>query len=207
MKSIVWDFDDTIANSYPGIVNATQRSLRENFDISLSKDTIFKESKKTSVRKFVTDLLKDQENPDQAVDLFYKVYHHYESEYHDKITLVPHIKDILKYCDEKHYIQFVVTHRDQSIYDLAKSLGIEHFFKEIISVDDGYKRKPDPDMLNYLINKYDLKRDELWVVGDREIDVKFGHSVGAKTILLNNQAVDFSYDYRVNDLLEIKKII
>ncbi|WP_334340243.1 HAD-IA family hydrolase [Companilactobacillus sp. HBUAS56275] len=207
MKSIVWDFDDTIANSYPGIVSATQRSLRENFDISLSKDTIFKESKKTSVRKFAAELLKDQDDPKQALDLFYNVYHRYEKEYHDKITLIPHIKNVLEYCDKKRYMQFVVTHRDQSIYDLAKSLGIEHYFKEIISVENGYKRKPNPEMLKYLIEKYDLATDDLWVVGDREIDVKFGKSVGAHTILLNDQEVDFDYEYRVSDLLEIEKII
>jgi len=207
MKSIVWDFDDTIANSYPGIVSATQRSLRENFDISLSKDTIFKESKKTSVRKFVTDLLKDEEDTDKAVEVFYKTYFRYEKEYHDKITLIPHIEDVLKYYDDKHEIQFIVTHRDQSIYDLAKSLGIEHYFKEIISVSEGFKRKPDPEMLEYLIDKYDLKKEDLWVIGDRQIDLEFGDGVGANTILLNSADVDFDYQHKVSDLLEIEKII
>lgn len=207
MKSIVWDFDDTIANSYPGIVSATQKSLRENFDISLSKDTIFKEAKKTSVRKFVTELLADQEDVEQAVKVFYASYFRYEKDYHDKITLIPHIKNVLKYCDEKHYMQFIVTHRDQSIFPLAKSLGIEHYFKEIISVADGFKRKPDPDMLNYLMDKYDLKNDDLWVIGDRKIDIDFGKSVNANTILLNDEKVDFDYDYQISDLLEIEKII
>ncbi|ALB28954.1 HAD-IA family hydrolase [Companilactobacillus heilongjiangensis] len=207
MKSIVWDFDDTIANSYPGIVSATQKSLRENFDISLSKDTIFKEAKKTSVRKFVNELLSDQEDVDQAVKVFYASYYRYEKDYHDKITLIPHIKNILKYCDEKHYMQFIVTHRDDSIYPLAKSLGIEHYFKEIVSVADDFKRKPDSEMLDYLIEKYDLKKEDLWVVGDRKIDIDFGRSVGAQTILLNSEKVDFDYDYQVSDLLEIEKII
>ncbi|MFC6177058.1 HAD hydrolase-like protein [Companilactobacillus huachuanensis] len=207
MKSIVWDFDDTIANSYPGIVSATQKSLRENFDISLSKDTIFKEAKKTSVRKFVTELLADQEDVEQAVKVFYASYYRYEKDYHDRITLIPHIKNILKYCDDKHYMQFIVTHRDESIYPLAKSLGIEHYFKEIVTVADDFKRKPDSEMLDYLIEKYDLKKEDLWVVGDRKIDIDFGHSVGAQTILLNSEKVDFDYDYQVSDLLEIEKII
>lgn len=207
MKSIVWDFDDTIANSYPGIVSATQKSLRENFDISLSKDTIFKEAKKTSVRKFVTELLSDQEDVEQAVKVFYASYYRYEKDYHDKITLIPHIKNILKYCDEKHYMQFIVTHRDDSIYPLAKSLGIEHYFKEIVSVADDFKRKPDSEMLDYLIEKYDLKKEDLWVVGDRKIDIDFGRSVGAQTILLNSEKVDFDFEYQVSDLLEIEKII
>lgn len=207
MKSIVWDFDDTIANSYPGIVSATQKSLRENFDISLSKDTIFKEAKKTSVREFVTELLKDQEDVDQAVKIFYATYFRYEKDYHDKITLIPHIKQVLDYCQQKGYLQFIVTHRDQSIYDLVKSLGIAKYFKEVVSVADGYKRKPDSDMLDYLINKYDLDKADLWSIGDRKIDIDFGKSVGANTILLNDEDVDFDYDHKVSDVIEIEKII
>jgi len=90
---------------------------------------------------------------------------------------------------------------------LAKSLGIEHYFKEIVSVADDFKRKPDSEMLDYLIEKYDLKKEDLWVVGDRKIDIDFGRSVGAQTILLNSEKVDFDFDYQVSDLLEIEKII
>ncbi|MFH5811540.1 HAD-IA family hydrolase [Companilactobacillus sp. FL22-1] len=207
MKSIVWDFDDTIANSYPGIVSATQRSLRENFDISLSKDTIFKESKKTSVRKFVTELLQDQDNVEQAVKVFYLSYFRYEKEYHDKITLMPHIKQVLHYCADHGYTQFIVTHRDQSIFPLIKSLGIADYFKEAVSVADDFQRKPDPDMLQYLIKKYGLSSDELWVIGDRKIDVDFGKSVGANTIIFSADKVDFDHDYQVKDLIEIEKIL
>lgn len=207
MLSIVWDFDGTLANSYPGIVEATQKSLRENFDISLSKDTIFKESKKTSIRKFATDTLKDQPDVQQAVELFYKTYYRYEKEYHDKITLIPHAKNILDYCQEKGALQFVVTHRDQSIHELVKQLNIDKYFKEVISADEDHKRKPDPEMLDYLISKYGLKRSHLWVIGDRQIDVDFGKSVSANTILLNANKVDFDYDNKVADLLDIKQII
>lgn len=207
MKSIVWDFDDTIANSYPGIVSATQRSLRENFDISLSKDTIFKEAKKTSVRKFVTELLKDEDDVEQAVKVFYATYFRYEKEYHDKITLIPHALDILDYCQAKGYEQFIVTHRDESIHDLADSLEIKRYFKDVISVAEDHKRKPDPEMLDYLIDKYDLDKADLWVIGDRQIDLDFGHSVGAQTILLNSDKVDFPVEHQVSDLLDIEKII
>ncbi|PMD71145.1 HAD-IIIA family hydrolase [Companilactobacillus nuruki] len=207
MKSIVWDFDDTIANSYSGIVSATQKSLRENFGISLSKDTIFKEAKKTSIRKFVTEILNNEENVDQAVKIFYVSYFRYEKEYHDKITLMPHIKNVLEFCKEKGYEQFIVTHRDQSIYDLVRSLGIANYFTEVVSVADNHKRKPDPEMLNYLIDKYKLTANELWTIGDRQIDLDFGKNVGAQTILLNSDNVDFAYDYKVSDVLEIEEIL
>jgi haloacid dehalogenase superfamily, subfamily IA, variant 1 with third motif having Dx(3-4)D or Dx(3-4)E len=108
---------------------------------------------------------------------------------------------------EKGALQFVVTHRDQSIHELVKQLNIDKYFKEVISADDGHKRKPDPEMLDYLISKYGLKRNHLWVIGDRQIDVDFGKSVSANTILLNANKVDFDYDNKVADLLDIKQII
>ena len=62
-------------------------------------------------------------------------------------------------------------------------------------------------MLNYLIKKYGLNKDDLWVIGDRKIDVDFGQSVGAHTILFNSENVDFEYEHKVSDITEIEQII
>lgn len=204
MRSIVWDFDGTLANSYPGIVMATQKSLKENFDISISKDSIYKEALKTSVRKFASDLVDGDQD---KINIFYKSYKLYEQDYHDQIKLMPHAKIALEYCKVQGYQQFIVTHRDTSIFKVAKKLGIDKYFTDILSAEDGHIRKPDPEMLNYLISKYSLDNNDLWVIGDRKIDIDFGNTVGAKTILINSGDIDFKVDYKINNLQELNDII
>ncbi|WP_125566891.1 HAD-IA family hydrolase [Companilactobacillus insicii] len=204
MKSIVWDFDGTLANSYPGIVMATQKSLKENFDINISKDSIYKEILKTSVRKLTTELLDGDADKAKA---FYKSYKLFEQNYYDQIKLMPHARIILEYCKLQGYQQFIVTHRDTSIFNIAKRLDIAKYFTEIISVEDGHTRKPDSEMLDYLINKYSIDPSEMWSIGDRKIDIDFGKAAHTKTILLSDKKVDFDVDYQVKSLQEIDKIL
>ncbi|WP_334328635.1 HAD-IA family hydrolase [Companilactobacillus sp. HBUAS59699] len=204
MKSIVWDFDGTLANSYPGIVMATQRSLKENFDIDISKDSIYKEALKTSVRKLAGDLL---DGDDEKVKTFYKSYKLHEQTYHDQIKLMPHAKIALEYCKIQGYQQFIVTHRDTSIFEVAKRLGIADYFKEMVSAEDGHIRKPDSEMLDYLIEKYSLDPRDIWVVGDRKIDIDFGKAANAKTVLLSDQKIDFDVDHQIKNLQEIDQVL
>lgn len=204
MKSIVWDFDGTLANSYPGIVMATQKSLKENFDISLSKDSIYKEALKTSVRNLASDLLDDDKN---KVKTFYKSYKLHEKMYHDQIKLMPHAKIALEYCKVQGYQQFIVTHRDTSIFEVAKRLGIADYFTEMVSAEDDHIRKPDSEMLDYLIKKYYLESENLWVIGDRKIDMDFGKAVNANTILLSDQKIDYDVDHQIKSLQEIDNVL
>lgn len=207
MTSIIWDFDGTLANSYPGMVAATQKALEDNFKIKLSKDTIYSGIKETSIRKFVAELLeKNEETSQDDLDIFYKNYSLYEKNFHDQIRLMPHAQVTLDYCRNQGYRQFVVTHRDKSIFEIAKNLGISKYFEEIVSVSDDFKRKPDPDMLNYLINKYNLDNHDMFVIGDRKIDVDFGNGVSAKTILLSDDK-NLVADYKVVGLNDLSNIL
>lgn len=207
MTSIIWDFDGTLANSYPGMVAATQKSLEENFKIKLSKDTIYSGIKETSIKKFVSETLKNSDNvTNGGLTEFYKIYTLYENEYHSQIRLMPHAKIALDYLKSEGFEQFIVTHRDESIFDIAKNLNISEYFKEIVSVSDNFVRKPDPDMLNYLIRKYDLDNHDMFVIGDRKIDIDFGKSVAAKTILLSDDK-NMDSDYKIESLNDINTIL
>ncbi|MCH4008205.1 HAD-IA family hydrolase [Companilactobacillus sp.] len=211
MTSIVWDFDGTLANSYPGMVVAVQDSLKNNFQIELSKDTIYTDIKKTSIRAYVTGLFQDKnetpEEVDRDVKIFYHDYKLLEKQYQDKIRLMPHALNALKYLQSKGVQQFIVTHRDESINSLVKTLGINDFFEEVVSVENGFVRKPDSNMLKYLLDKYTLSPNDLWVIGDRKIDIDFGKSVDAKSILLTDSKSDFGQTKTISDLLEIENMI
>lgn len=211
MTSIVWDFDGAIANSYPGMVIAVQQSLKENFQLEFSKDTIYHDIKKTSIRNYVTELFRDKVHSEDElkknVDIFYHDYKFLEKNNQDKINLLPHAKSTFAELKQAGFQQFLVTHRDESIYQLAKTLEIEDYFTEIVSVEKDFRRKPDSHMLDYLIEKYHLDKSNLWVIGDRQIDIDFGRSVSAKTILLTDQNVDLGQDKTITDLNQVLSVI
>ncbi|WP_129044986.1 HAD-IA family hydrolase [Companilactobacillus metriopterae] len=201
-SAIVWDFDGTIADSYPGMVKATQYSLEKNFGINISESEIKSEVIKTSIRDYVSNLLLDE----NKVTEFYKNYRIQEKNFQNLIRLYPDTIETLDYFKKENITQFIITHRDNSIFDVTKKLGIDNYFEEIVSVSDNHIRKPDPEMLNYLISKYYISSQQLWVIGDRKVDIDFGNTVNAKTILIRNNEKTNS-TYQVKNLTEIMSII
>lgn len=77
--------------------------------------------------------------------------------------------------------------------------------------EDGFRRKPDPEGLNYLIEKHMLVRDVTFYVGDRQIDIESANNAGVKSILYlpKNSVAEISgkESFVVNDLLQIEDII
>ena len=60
-----------------------------------------------------------------------------------------------------------------------------HYFKEIVTIDNGFPRKPHPASYEYLHQKYDLDL----IIGDRELNILAGKNLNIKTCLFqNNQA-------------------
>lgn len=45
-------------------------------------------------------------------------------------------------------------------------------------------RKPQPQMGNYLIQKYHISPKSSYMIGDKKADVEFGHALGCKSILV-----------------------
>ncbi|WP_099974828.1 HAD-IA family hydrolase [Lactobacillus terrae] len=201
-SAIVWDFDGTLADSYPGMVKATQYSLKKNFGINIRESDIKSEVIKTSIRDYVSNLLLDE----NKVAEFYKDYRIQEKSFQNLIRLYPDTIETLDYFKKENITQFIFTHRDKSIFEVTKKLGIDDYFEEIVSVSDHHIRKPDPEMLNYLISKYDIPSQKLWVIGDRKVDIDFGNSVNAKTILIRNNEKTNS-NYQLKNLTEIMSII
>ena len=64
-----------------------------------------------------------------------------------------------------------------------------NLFSEIITSDNHLARKPDPEALTYLIDKYNLDPSETAMVGDRPLDIQAGQNAGIKTILFDEAGI------------------
>jgi len=54
-------------------------------------------------------------------------------------------------------------------------------FDELVTRDNGFKSKPAPDMVNYLLEKMQLAPEDVLVVGDTTFDIDMGNAAGCKT--------------------------
>ena len=82
-------------------------------------------------------------------------------------------------------------------------------FKEILFCphDDSDKcncRKPKPGMINNLITKYNLDKNECLFIGDSEKDILAAKKAKIDAYLINTEYnMDIKYTYKINYLTEL----
>ena len=78
---------------------------------------------------------------------------------------------------------YVFTHRGASAAGILKGAGLDGYFTEIVTAEAGFRRKPDPEGIDYLVRKYGLDRSLTCYVGDRSLDIECACNAGIKSIL------------------------
>ena len=73
---------------------------------------------------------------------------------------------------------FICTHRGDSIYELLRQGGVAGYFKEITTSAHHFARKPSPEAVQYLLDKYGMDPAETLMIGDRPLDVEAGQNAG-----------------------------
>lgn len=80
---------------------------------------------------------------------------------------------------------FLVSHRNKQVLDILEKTNLLSYFTEVVTSENGFSRKPSPESMLYLKEKYDIK--EALVIGDREIDRKAGQAAGFDTLLVDGK--------------------
>ncbi|GAX47411.1 HAD-IA family hydrolase [Pseudolactococcus reticulitermitis] len=176
IKNYIWDFDGTLFDTYPVMLEALEQIIAKH-GIDYEGDLAYF-IKKYSIRKFASDYA----TPDFIDD-----YHVLEAKLQTDVKFYPQIPAILAGIVAQGGQNFVVSHRDDQTYTYLGDLA--PLFTEIITSDNHFARKPDPEALTYLIDKYYLEPSQTAMVGDRPLDILAGQNAGVKTILFDEAGI------------------
>ena len=75
-----------------------------------------------------------------------------------QVHLMEGAAEILAWAEEQGIAQFVYTHKGLNAHQISEDLGIHDYFTEIITTANGFERKPHPEGVDYLIEKYGLDK-------------------------------------------------
>lgn len=207
MPAFIWDLDGTLLDSYEIIVNSLYQIYHEN-GIELDKDEILKEIISESVSSFIEKM---HEKYDVDFEEYRERYNLITRSQKMNIKAMHHSKEILQFIKDNHIPNFVYTHRGVTTEAVLKNIGLYDYFDEIVTSLNGFKRKPYPDGINYLVEKYHLDKNNTYYVGDRSIDIESANNARIKSIMfIPPQSVarpTGKETYMVKDLLDIKEII
>ena len=205
--AFIWDLDGTLLDSYPLIVNSLYTIYSEK-GVNIPKEEILYEVINESVSTFIRKMEAKYGIPfDELKDRYSHITHQELL----TITAMEHSKDILEWLSSQGIKSYVYTHRGITTETVLKNIGLYDYFTDIVSSLDNFKRKPDPEGLNYLINKYNLDRDNTYYVGDRSLDIECANNAHVKSIMFIPNKSPASptgkETYVIKDLLDIKDII
>lgn len=203
-KHFIWDFDGTLFDTYPHTLRACYKALEE-CGVQVVDDEL--EKAVFVSLKYTFDYFKDRIEPELLYER-YKVI--VSSEKLDDSSPMNGANDILEQIQSMEGYNYIFTHRDRlSTYEYLNRYNMAHLFRHIVTIDDNFARKPNPEAINYLIDKYHMKLEETLMIGDRKLDIDSGKNATISTCqLLNNKYVPKeNADYYISNLSDILQII
>lgn len=211
IKLIIFDLDGCMVHTQPDIALAAQNTAKAigNMDISLeyAGSLIGGGAKKAMERVFGTD---QPDLVESAAAYFKKSY---AANCCELSKAYPGVAETLEHFKGKVKLAVATAKIRSATETILKKLGLFDYFDDIVCDEDMTRMKPDPECINIILNKLDVKPENAVMVGDMKTDVMASRAAGVGAI-----AVSYGYgkledikaespDYILDDLRELQKII
>ena len=180
IKHFFWDFDGTLWDTYPVIIEDLRLSLKEfGFDcdpveaMHLMLDTI------PAARNHYADRFGI---PRDALAAAYGRYHALSvRELHSEpFDDLPEVLEQIQSIGGNSYI-FTNRKASETCAYLEK-YGLSRYFRAVMgSESQGFAYKPSPNALFHLMDMYGIETSEAVMIGDRECDLESGRAAGMHT--------------------------
>ncbi|WP_253701194.1 HAD-IA family hydrolase [Bacillus sp. FJAT-29814] len=173
--NILWDFDGTLYDTYPALVEGFVQLSQQDLDRGEVLQWLKKDSK-TAFKHYGIDESRRGE---------YQTYFNYHSK---KISRpFDHVEDALAAVENN----VIVTHRDkESTIYLLEKYHLKKYFKEIVSVEEqGFTRKPHRSSYEHVLRRHHIDL----VVGDRELDLIPARELNIKTVAYQNPNLEADF--------------
>jgi len=194
IKLICFDLDGTLVDSVPDLTLAINTMLS---DLNLSH------CQKDDVKNWVGDgiakmveraiIFSSKSRPEQdqlekAVSIFEA---HYQTFLNCESGLYPKVAETIKALSEKGYKIALVTNKaERFLPDLLTLYGINAYFDLLLGGDTLAKNKPDPMMVDYACNHFNIPKAHTVMIGDSRNDILAGQNAGVTCI-----ALSYGYNY------------
>lgn len=180
IRLIIFDLDGTLIDAYRAIEKSFNFVMRA-LGLKLRSPGIIRRSVGWGdvflLKPFV---------PKKDLACALKLYrnHHKQSLVRNS-RLYPKVRLLLRRIKAKRLKLAVASNRPTEFsLILLKHLGILRYFDYVLCGDKLKKGKPHPEILNRIIRRFKLKKDQVLYVGDMIIDAQAGKRAGVRTIIV-----------------------
>jgi 2-haloacid dehalogenase len=129
------------------------------------------------------------------------------------LSLYPEVKEVLKKLKEKKYRLAILSNGTPALLnELVKSNNLENIFDDLFSVEEVGIYKPESNVYDMPIKKYQIKAEEIVFLSSNTWDVSGGGNYGYDAIWVNRNNnifdnLDFKPKNEINNLTQLLDIV
>ncbi len=208
IRNIIWDFDGTLFDTYPAQTEVLSNIAEKKYNIIIPQNTI-RGFTSISLSHAILEISKIAKVDIEEIKLAF--IENYGNLPLEKESPFKYVLDICKKIIMNNGKNLINTHRGKErLTSLLNKYKMEELFCDIISYEDNFPRKPDPESFKILVNRNNLSITDTLVIGDRELDVMGGRNAGLQTYFFNSNNIDIpgiKSDFFEEDLRKVLTLI
>jgi len=183
IKAFIFDLDGTLIDALPDIQANANRALEKlGYDFQMS----LKETQPHvggGAQKLASNVLgKPMDHPD-TMAMYHAFADFYEQSPADFGCMFPGVKETLDTIQAKGLPMCIVTAKPaKARVKVTKALGLDGYMTLSLSPEDGFAKKPAPDMLVECCRAMGVEPSETVMTGDTRFDVEAGFAAKCHTV-------------------------
>ncbi len=220
IKLIIFDWDDVIVigskNGYYDCYRETLKSLgvamsEKEMDIRIKRR--WGQPFKEELREL---LLEKPELLEKANDIFYNEKF-LRNTFTNALREVKGVNQLLEKLSKKYLLAVATgSQRNMLVDNIMPRFKIPNVFCQIVTAHDDIpaeKTKPDPLMINLILEKQRIKKEEAIFVGDAKNDVLMAKNAGVEPVvvltghLTESEAISLGVKFIIEDVTKMEDVI
>lgn len=213
MKLIIFDLDGTLLNTIDDLGSACNHAL-EQTGYPLHSLEEYKHLVGNGINKLIERSLPAEARNEETV---MRVRRHFVPYYDEHCCCLTHpyegMKDLIAELLSEGYQIAVASNK----YDAAAKAIVRHYFPysqiQVYGQRENVPLKPDPSIVNEIINNYGVEKKDVIFVGDSDVDMQTAHNAGVCSIGVSwgfrgrKELENAEADYVADNAEELKDLI
>ncbi len=178
---VIFDLDGTLIDSHSAHLNAFRESMKEN---GLEIDSNLMKRVRKEFGKPVREIIKSAiTNDDKLVDSILKSRKRilFNKEVY-KIKTYPRVKQMLRRLKKNNIVALATSSSKEFVDLVLDNLGLRKYFDYIVTASDVKRCKPDPEIINKIVKRFNVKKKDTVFIGDTIFDYRTAKNAGVRFI-------------------------
>ena len=203
---IVFDLDGTLIQSqidYMGIRDEIRSILKD----LISQDEYIEVENTIYTILELVEMIKKNDSTSLLYKKAWSIVEEYEKNGYLKATVADDVHTTINKLKELNHIITIYTNNSRKLTDYAlKTYNFNDIFEYVLTRDEMTETKPNPEGLQFLMNKFEKEREETIFVGDSWVDAETALNASVKFIYFGKESAPGTRRKRIESFATIDKI-